>query len=99
MQLPYRVSETCAGTGSYVLFTLEKLIYKVVKQLQTLVQDDLTYSLYQLYRCVCPACQLHASSVSSTKQLHAEHTIPVQHLHQADSVMTRELLAVPRRQA
>lgn len=41
-----------AGTGSYVLFTLEKLIYKVVKQLQTLVQDDLNYSLYQLYRCV-----------------------------------------------
>jgi C-terminal domain of Sin3a protein len=40
-----------AGTGSYVLFTLEKLIYKVVKQLQTIVQDDLNYSLYQLYRC------------------------------------------------
>jgi len=33
-----------------VLFTLEKLIYKVVKQLQTLVQDDLNYSLFQLYR-------------------------------------------------
>lgn len=34
-----------------MLFTLEKLIYKVVKQLQTIVQDDLNYSLYQLYRC------------------------------------------------
>lgn len=40
-----------------MLFTLEKLIYKVVKQLQTIVQEDLNYSLYQLYRCaICRCC-------------------------------------------
>ena len=30
-----------AGTNSYVLFTLDKLIMKVVKQLQMLLNDDL----------------------------------------------------------
>ncbi len=39
-----------AGTGSYVLFTLEKLVYKVVKQMQTLLTDDLTHKLYELYQ-------------------------------------------------
>lgn len=33
-----------------MLFTLEKLIYKVVKQLQLLTQDDLTHALHSLYR-------------------------------------------------
>lgn len=40
----------CLGTGSYVLFTLEKLVYKVVKQMQTLLTDDLTHKLYELYQ-------------------------------------------------
>ena len=31
-----------AGTNSYVLFTLDKLIMKVVKQMQVLLNDDLT---------------------------------------------------------
>ena len=31
----------CAGTNSYVLFTLDKLICKLVKQFQTLLADDL----------------------------------------------------------
>ena len=39
-----------AGTGSYVLFTLEKLVYKVVKQMQTLLTDELTHKLYELYQ-------------------------------------------------
>ncbi len=30
-----------AGTNSYVLFTLDKLIYKLVKQFQALMADDL----------------------------------------------------------
>ena len=30
-----------AGTNSYVLFTLDKLIMKVVKQMQVLLNDDL----------------------------------------------------------
>ena len=33
-----------------MLFTLEKLVYKVVKQMQTLLTDDLTYKLYELYQ-------------------------------------------------
>ena len=48
------VSASPAGTGSYVLFTLEKLIFKWVKQMQLIVQDDLTESLYKLYRRTGP---------------------------------------------
>lgn len=44
------VSASGAGTGSYVLFTLEKLIFKWVKQMQLIAQDDLTESLHKLYR-------------------------------------------------
>ena len=31
-----------AGTNSYVLFTLDKLIYKLVKQFQAILADELT---------------------------------------------------------
>ncbi|KAJ4912071.1 Paired amphipathic helix protein Sin3-like 2 [Raphanus sativus] len=37
------------GNQSYVLFTLEKLIYKLVKQLQAVVADDTDNRLHQLY--------------------------------------------------
>ncbi|CAN6992829.1 unnamed protein product [Brassica oleracea var. botrytis] len=37
------------GNQSYVLFTLEKLIYKLVKQLQAVVADDTDNKLLQLY--------------------------------------------------
>ncbi|KAG0493510.1 hypothetical protein HPP92_004504 [Vanilla planifolia] len=37
------------GTQSYVLFTLDKLIYKIVKQLQAILADDLDSKLLQLY--------------------------------------------------
>ncbi|KAK2994387.1 hypothetical protein RJ640_029502, partial [Escallonia rubra] len=37
------------GTQSYVLFTLDKLIYKLVKQLQTLASDEMDNKLLQLY--------------------------------------------------
>ncbi|KAG0499099.1 hypothetical protein HPP92_003790 [Vanilla planifolia] len=37
------------GTQSYVLFTLDKLIYKVVKQLQSIASDDMDNKLLQLY--------------------------------------------------
>ncbi|CAA6665487.1 unnamed protein product [Spirodela intermedia] len=37
------------GTQSYVLFTLDKLIYKVVKQLQAIASDDTDNKLLQLY--------------------------------------------------
>ncbi|XAR48027.1 hypothetical protein NMG60_11030718 [Bertholletia excelsa] len=37
------------GTQSYVLFTLDKLIYKIVKQLQTVATDDMDNKLLQLY--------------------------------------------------
>ena len=40
----------CAGTNSYTLFTLDKLIYKVVKQLQSMLADDLCVKLTELYR-------------------------------------------------
>ncbi|KAL9246447.1 hypothetical protein vseg_019981 [Gypsophila vaccaria] len=37
------------GTQSYLLFTLDKLIYKLVKQLQVLAADDVDNKLLQLY--------------------------------------------------
>ncbi|CAN4079305.1 unnamed protein product [Withania somnifera] len=37
------------GNQSYVLFTLDKLIYKLVKQLQTVSSDELDVKLLQLY--------------------------------------------------
>ncbi|KAL5725314.1 hypothetical protein ACHQM5_008470 [Ranunculus cassubicifolius] len=37
------------GTQSYVLFTLDKLIFKIVKQLQTVVGDEMDHKLLQLY--------------------------------------------------
>ncbi|XP_077217558.1 paired amphipathic helix protein Sin3-like 4 [Tasmannia lanceolata] len=37
------------GTQSYVLFTLDKLIYKLVKQLQAIVSDEMDNKLLQLY--------------------------------------------------
>lgn len=37
------------GNQSYVLFTLDKLIYKLVKQLQTVATDEMASKLLQLY--------------------------------------------------
>ncbi|XVF44115.1 hypothetical protein PTKIN_Ptkin02bG0094400 [Pterospermum kingtungense] len=37
------------GTQSYVLFTLDKLIYKLVKQLQVVASDEMDSKLLQLY--------------------------------------------------
>ncbi|GAV75319.1 PAH domain-containing protein/Sin3_corepress domain-containing protein [Cephalotus follicularis] len=37
------------GTQSYVLFTLDKLIYRLVKQLQTVAADEMDNKLLQLY--------------------------------------------------
>ncbi|XP_062111773.1 paired amphipathic helix protein Sin3-like 4 isoform X2 [Humulus lupulus] len=37
------------GTHSYVLFTLDKLIYKLVKQLQTVATDEMDNKLLQLH--------------------------------------------------
>ncbi|KAI3726063.1 hypothetical protein L1987_65860 [Smallanthus sonchifolius] len=37
------------GNQSYVLFTLDKLIYKLVKQLQNIVGDEMDNKLLQLY--------------------------------------------------
>ncbi|WCJ20882.1 Paired amphipathic helix protein Sin3-like 2 [Euphorbia peplus] len=37
------------GNQSYVLFTLDKLIYKLVKQLQTVATDDMDAKIFQLY--------------------------------------------------
>ncbi|KAL5552983.1 hypothetical protein UlMin_040384 [Ulmus minor] len=37
------------GTQSYVLFTLDKLIYKLVKQLQTVASDEMDNKLLQLF--------------------------------------------------
>ncbi|KAJ6838532.1 paired amphipathic helix protein Sin3-like 4 [Iris pallida] len=38
------------GTQSYILFTLDKLIYKIVKQLQAIATDEMDAKLLQLYK-------------------------------------------------
>ncbi|XP_078174576.1 paired amphipathic helix protein Sin3-like 3 isoform X2 [Carex rostrata] len=38
-----------SGTHSYVLFTLDKLIFKIVKQLQVITSDEMSKKLLQLY--------------------------------------------------
>ncbi|KAK9905961.1 hypothetical protein WJX75_009654 [Coccomyxa subellipsoidea] len=38
------------GTNSYVLFTLDKLIYKLVKLFQTIMSDELGQKLLELYK-------------------------------------------------
>ncbi|CAL8471863.1 g11405 [Coccomyxa elongata] len=38
------------GTNSYVLFTLDKLIYKLVKQFQAILADELGQKLLDLYK-------------------------------------------------
>ena len=38
------------GTNSYVLFTLDKLIRFIIKQLQTLVGDSSSQELLELYK-------------------------------------------------
>ncbi|XP_047309262.1 paired amphipathic helix protein Sin3-like 4 isoform X2 [Impatiens glandulifera] len=40
---------TIIGTQSYVLFTLDKLIYKLVKQLQIIASDEMNNKLVHLY--------------------------------------------------
>ena len=39
-----------AGTNSYTLFTLDKLIYKIVKHLQVILADDASMKLAELYK-------------------------------------------------
>ncbi|KAJ8457998.1 hypothetical protein OPV22_030924 [Ensete ventricosum] len=40
---------TIIGTQSYLLFTLDKLIYKIVKQLEAIASDEMDNKLLQLY--------------------------------------------------
>ena len=52
-----------AGTNSYVLFTLDKLIYKMVKQTQLLVTDELALKLLDLYGYEAARTVPHAEAV------------------------------------
>ena len=40
----------CAGTNSYTVFTLDKLIYKLVKQASALLNDETALKLLELYK-------------------------------------------------
>lgn len=48
-EVQYMTKRLSAGTNSYTLFTLDKLIYKIVKQLQALLADDTCIKLAELY--------------------------------------------------
>lgn len=54
---------TGTGTNSYVLFTLDKLIYKMVKQTQLLMTDELALKLLDLYRYEAARTVPHAEAV------------------------------------
>uniref|UniRef100_A0A7N0U8T1 Histone deacetylase interacting domain-containing protein n=1 Tax=Kalanchoe fedtschenkoi TaxID=63787 RepID=A0A7N0U8T1_KALFE len=52
------------GNNSYVLFTLDKLIYKLVKQLQSVASDEMDIKLLQLYDYEkSRKCENHVDSV------------------------------------
>ncbi|CAD7696877.1 unnamed protein product [Ostreobium quekettii] len=40
---------TLLSTNSYVLFTLDKLIFRLVKQMQTLMTDDISLKIWELH--------------------------------------------------
>lgn len=43
-------TRTLLGHNSYELFTLDKLIHKLIKHMQLMVSDDQTLKLWELYR-------------------------------------------------
>ena len=66
----------CAGTNSYTLFTLDKLIAKVMKALQGLMQDPLSCKLFDMYKYECSRSVPFADAVyhaNSHVVLHEDH--------------------------
>ncbi|CAD7699293.1 unnamed protein product [Ostreobium quekettii] len=58
---------TLLSTNSYVLFTLDKLIFRLVKQTQTLVMDDISLKIWELHeyeksRAFSPTDELYHSN-------------------------------------
>jgi len=58
---------TLLSTNSYVLFTLDKLIFRLVKQMQTLVMDDISLKIWELHeyeksRAFSPTDELYHSN-------------------------------------
>ena len=83
----------CAGTNSYVLFTLDKLIAKVMKAFQGLMQDPLACKLFDMYKYECSRSVPFADAVYHANThvvLHEDHCFRLQ--SQPDGLLKVQLL-------
>ena len=82
-----------AGTNSYVLFTLDKLIAKVMKAFQGLMQDPLACKLFDMYKYECSRSVPFADAVYHANThvvLHEDHCFRLQ--SQPDGQLNVQLL-------
>lgn len=81
------------GTNSYVLFTLDKLIYKMVKQTQLLMTDELALKLLDLYRYEAARTVSHVDAVYRANARILLHDEPMfQSTSCADGMLTLQLI-------
>ena len=88
-----RCAVHCAGTNSYVLFTLDKLIAKVMKAFQGLMQDPLACKLFDMYKYECSRSVPFADAVYHANThvvLHEDHCFRLQ--SQLDGLLKVQLL-------
>ncbi|DBA68064.1 TPA: hypothetical protein ACH3X2_014084 [Trebouxia sp. C0005] len=81
------------GTNSYVLFTLDKLIAKVMKAFQGLMQDPLACKLFDMYKYECSRSVPFADAVYHANThvvLHEDHCFRLQ--SQPDGQLNVQLL-------
>lgn len=81
------------GTNSYVLFTLDKLIAKVMKAFQGLMQDPLACKLFDMYKYECSRSVPFDDAVYHANThvvLHEDHCFRLQSL--PDGVLKVQLL-------
>lgn len=82
-----------AGTNSYVLFTLDKLIAKVLKAFQGLMQDPLSIKLFEMYKYECSRSVPFDDAVYHANVhvvLHEDHCFRVQ--SQPDGQLSIQML-------
>ena len=85
----------CAGTNSYVLFTLDKLIYKMVKQTQAIVADELAMKLVDLHRYEASRSIANSDAVHKVRGVQAARQL-TGYIPQRPSVCTGKItLAAP----
>lgn len=82
-----------AGTNSYTLFTLDKLIAKVMKAFQGLMQDPLSVKLFDMYKYECSRSVPFNDAVYHANVhvvLHEDHCFRLQ--SQPDGLLSVQML-------